>query len=36
MFDLHPDGQRFALWPMEQTFIFNFFDELRRIAPVKK
>ena len=43
MFDLHPDGERFALAPVEQapggakqdtlTFIFNFFDELRRIAP---
>ena len=43
MFDLHPDGIRFALSPAEQaqggvnpnhlTFIFNFFDELRRIAP---
>ena len=44
MFDLHPDGDRFALAPAPQTlagtrqdhvtFIFNFFDELRRIAPV--
>ena len=43
MFDLHPDGERVALAPREQvqdaeksdhlTFIFNFFDELRRIAP---
>ena len=43
MFDLHPDGERFALAPVEQApsgakqdqviFIFNFFDELRRIAP---
>ena len=42
-FDLHPDGDRFALAavPDVQTaskqdkvvFIFNFFDELRRIAP---
>ncbi len=44
-FDLHPDGERFALAlaPAAQTpsgtkqdkvvFIFNFFDELRRIAP---
>ena len=46
MFDLHPDGERFALAPVAQTpsgakqdhvtFIFNFFDELRRIAPVKR
>ena len=34
MFDLHPDGTRFALASV--TFIFNFFDELRRIAPVKR
>jgi Tol biopolymer transport system component len=44
-FDLHPDGKRFALAPAGQTpggaqqshltFIFNFFDELRRIAPVR-
>ncbi|MFN2447898.1 MAG: TolB family protein, partial [Vicinamibacterales bacterium] len=46
MFDLHPDGERFALAPVAQTavgakpdkavFIFNFFDELHRIAPVTK
>ena len=46
MFDLHPDGERFALAPAAQTpagakqdkvvFIFNFFDELRRIAPGPK
>jgi serine/threonine-protein kinase len=48
-FDLHPDGERFAISPVPQTpagakqakqdhvaFIFNFFDELRRIAPVTK
>jgi serine/threonine-protein kinase len=44
-FDLHPDGERFALAPVQETatarqdklvFIFNFFDELRRIAPVAK
>ena len=45
-FDLHPDGQRFAVLrtPQSQTeakldkvtFIFNFFDELRRVAPVTK
>ncbi len=43
MFDLHPDGTRVALAPVEQTpgvkqdkltFLFNFFDELHRIAPV--
>jgi hypothetical protein len=43
---LHPDGQRFAIAaaPSEDTsarldkavFVFNFFDELRRIAPPKK
>ncbi len=42
MFDLHPDGERFALLPAPQTqgsrqdqvtFIFNFFDELRRPTP---
>ena len=42
-FDLHPDGNRFALAPAPATeeaaaadrvvFIFNFFDELRRLAP---
>jgi serine/threonine-protein kinase len=47
-FDLHPDGERVALAvaPAAQTpsdtkqdtvvFIFNFFDELRRIAPATK
>jgi serine/threonine-protein kinase len=43
-FDLHPDGTRFALAPAADTtaalqdkvvFVFNFFDELRRVAPVK-
>ena len=44
-FDLHPDGDRFALAKAVDTptaathdhvtFILNFFDELRRIAPVK-
>ena len=43
--DLHPDGERFALAaaPDAQSavkqdkvvFIFNFFDELRRLAPVR-
>ena len=45
-FDLHPDGKRFVvLKPPESrtdtkfdkvTFIFNFFDELRRLAPTPK
>ncbi len=44
-YDLHPDGQRLAaLAAGEQTgvvqdkvvFVFNFFDYLRKIAPVKK
>jgi serine/threonine-protein kinase len=44
-FDLHPDGERIAAavpsgQPEEKldkvTFIFNFFDELRRIAPPAK
>jgi len=45
-FDLHPDGKRFAVLKApvtEQTaaanrvsFIFNFFDELRRTVPLKK
>jgi serine/threonine-protein kinase len=45
-FDLHPDGQRFALASVQETqtaekqdkvvFVFNFFDELRRVAPVKR
>jgi Tol biopolymer transport system component len=45
-FDLHPDGERFALAPFTEAqtaakqdklvFIFNFFDELRRIAPGAK
>jgi len=41
-FDLHPDGERFAVPPAADAtadkrdkvvFIFNFFDELRRLAP---
>ncbi len=40
-FDLHPDGDRFALVKAPAveasrnrvTVVFNFFDELRRIAP---
>jgi hypothetical protein len=45
-FDVHPDGQRFAVLKVaeQQTqdkrdkvvFIQNFFDELRRVAPVGK
>jgi serine/threonine-protein kinase len=45
-FDLHPDGQRFAVLKAPQSqaedkadriiFVFNFFDELRRIAPNTK
>jgi serine/threonine-protein kinase len=44
-FDLHPDGNRFALAIApevgesvrhdELVFVFNFFDELRRLVPVK-
>jgi serine/threonine-protein kinase len=44
-FDLSPDGTRFALAPIQESqtptkqdrvvFIFNLFDELRRIAPAK-
>ncbi|MEN3338576.1 MAG: eukaryotic-like serine/threonine-protein kinase [Acidobacteriota bacterium] len=43
MFDLHPDGMRFAVAPLDDAEIarnvdhvsvfFNFFDELRRLAP---
>jgi Tol biopolymer transport system component len=45
MFDLHPDGERFAFAPVTEapaakqdhlTFVFNFFDELRRIAPATR
>ncbi len=40
-FDLHPDGERVAMAPgtaatpspTHVTLIFNFFDELRRLAP---
>ena len=44
-FDLHPDGNRFLLSPMPRqdtsvkqdrvVFVFNWFDELKRIMPVK-
>ncbi len=43
-YDLHPDGQRVAVFKVTErddegkldraTLIFNFFNELRRIAPV--
>jgi hypothetical protein len=43
-FDLHFDGERVAMAPGTEatagpthvTLIFNFFDELRRLAPVKR
>jgi hypothetical protein len=43
-FDLHPDGERVAMapataataGPTHVTLLFNFFDELRRVAPVTK
>ena len=42
MFDLHPDGTRVALplsepaqEPMRLTFFFNFFEELRKLAPAR-
>jgi hypothetical protein len=43
--DLHPDGKRFAVAAADAEsllkqnkviVVFNFFDELRRVAPVKK
>jgi serine/threonine-protein kinase len=45
--DLAPDGKRFAVFPMPEAtekekgsvhvnFLLNFFDELRRRAPVSK
>ena len=44
--DLHPDGERFAVWASAESeteapqdkvvFIFNFADELRRLAPPSK
>jgi hypothetical protein len=45
MFDLHPEGTRVALAVAEErpnlienklTFLFDFFDELRRTAPMSK
>jgi hypothetical protein len=45
-FDLHPDGNRFALAVFEESkeavkqdrlvFVFNFFDELRRLLPEQR
>jgi Tol biopolymer transport system component len=45
-FDLHPDGNRVAIAPAPEAqtatkqdkvvFIFNFFDELRRLAPTAR
>jgi serine/threonine-protein kinase len=42
-FTLHPDGNRFAMGKLPEStngdtvvMVFNFFDELRRIAPVKR
>ena len=42
MFDLHPDGERFVLAPAPKpadnhlTFVFQFFEQLRRIAPLTR
>ena len=44
-YDIHPDGKRLAVVGGQETanaaqdkvvIVFNFFDELRRIAPLKK
>jgi serine/threonine-protein kinase len=43
-FDLHPDGERVVMAPATEatsgpthvTLVFNFFNELRRLAPVTK
>ena len=43
-YDLHPDGKRIAAAVIQDqnvvqdkvVFMFNFFDYLRKIAPVKK
>ena len=41
-FDVHPDGHRIAMAKVSDTrdtqrnrlvFVFNFFDELRRVSP---
>jgi Tol biopolymer transport system component len=45
-FDIHPDGKRFAVTPPAEpvvasvnaaqlVVVFNFFDELRRLAPIR-
>lgn len=46
VFDIAPDGKRFAVFPRPEseekqgnvhvTFLLNFFDELRRKVPVAK
>jgi hypothetical protein len=43
MFDLHPDGERFAVAPVDDApasdravVILNFFEELRRLARVTR
>ena len=45
MVDLHPDGSRLAVMKFSDgvqekrdkvAFVFNFFDELRRVAPISK
>jgi dipeptidyl aminopeptidase/acylaminoacyl peptidase len=44
-FDVHPDGERVAFAPAQDgsaakqdkvVFVFNFFDQLRALAPVRK
>src|SRR5262249_10836865 len=45
-FDIDPDGERLALAPVAErlvggaqdriVLVFNFFDELRRVAPMKR
>jgi Tol biopolymer transport system component len=44
-YDVHPDGNRIVVAPIPETsstkqdkvvFVFNFFDELRRLAPPKR
>jgi len=45
-FDMHPDGKRFVVAPAaspagnqpqsQLVFIFNFFDDLRQRAPLRK
>ena len=42
-FDLHPDRQRVAAPPLQSdadrpdkvAFVFNFFEELKRLGPLK-